>query len=655
MKKTLITTAVLLLVASVTTAAQNIIENTVRTLKSPDGKYNLTFYQRQFEGGKTGMFYTLKFQNETVIQESELGVEINNKIFESALGIENDTCQWGDNLSFMSADTMSVDKEWQPLYGEYSTIRDHYNALTVALRKGEGSNKAVETGYNKNRFYYMNVEMRAYNEGVAIRYHFPEATNGLFLHITGERTSYTMPAATEAWHEGWAQGPFTLTTLDKWDGESERPQLLRHPNGLYVAIGEARLVDYVRGKLDVRQLTAANKKNGTRTLGVSLYDCADITTPYNTPWRVIMAAKHATDLINNKQIILNLNDNCHLKDTSFIRPGKAFRVCQLKRDAILKGIDFAAERGLQFIELDAGWYGPEASVASRATRVSETRDFDIADICQRAKAKGIGVWLYVNQRALSTQIDSILPLYRKWGVAGIKFGFVHVGNQYWTTWLHNAVARCAEYGLMVDIHDEYRPTGVSRTYPNLMTQEGVRGNEEMPNAVLNTILPFTRYLCGPADYTPCYFNNRVKNTKAHQLAMVVVYYSPVQFLYWYDSPADYKGEQELKFWKDVPTVWDDSRALSGDPGEYIVQARRSGSDWYVGIMNNTEARTVELNTADFLPQKGKYDVEIYTDDPSLGTRTNVRTATIKNVKAGKRLTFNLLPSGGAALRFSLHK
>lgn len=644
-----------MLFASVAAMAQSIIENTKRELFSPDGNYCLTFYQRQLGEGKTGMFYTLKYQNETVIHESELGVEIDNRLFESALGIANDTCAWGDNLRFISAATKSNRSEWKPLYGEYDTISDNYNALTVALRKGDDSKAASGDSYDKRRYYYMNVEMRAYNEGVAIRYHFPEATNGLFLHITGERTSYTMPAATEAWHEGWAQGPFTLTTLDKWRGESERPQLLRQPNGLYVAIGEARLVNYVRGKLDVRPITAANKRNDTRTLGVSLYDCADITTPYDTPWRVIMAAKHATDLINNKQIFLNLNDESKLAETSFIRPGKAFRVCQLKREAILKGIDFAAERGLQFIELDAGWYGPEASVESRATRVAQTRDFDIADICQRAKAKGIGVWLYVNQRALYTQLDSIFPLYKQWGVAGIKFGFVHVGNQHWTTWLHNAVARCADYGLMVDIHDEYRPTGVSRTYPNLMTQEGVGGNEEMPDAVHNTILPFTRYLCGPADYTPCYFNKRVKNTKAHQLAMAVVYYSPVQFLYWYDSPSDYKGEQELKFWKDVPTVWDDSRALAGAPGEYIVQARRSGSDWYVGIMNNTEPRTVEVNTADFLPQKGKFDVEIYTDDPSLNTRTNVRSTIIKNVKAGKKFTFKLEKSGGVAMRFVAKK
>ena len=247
-----------------------------------------------------------------------------------------------------------------------------------------------------------------------------------------------------------------------------------------------------------------------------------------------------------------------------------------------------------------------------------------------------------------------MPLYEKWGISGIKFGFVQIGSQEWTTWLHNAVKKCADHHIMVDIHDEYRPTGWSRTYPNLMTQEGIGGNEEMPDAEHNTILPFTRFLCGPADYTPCYFNGRVKNTKAHQLAMPVVYYSPVTFLFWYDLPNVYKGEKELDFWKYCPTVWDESKALQGEIGEYIVQARRSGNDWFVGAMNGLQARDITLNTADFLQKGKKYQVEIYNDNPALNTRTKVSTV-VQTIKAGKILKFHLQPSGGAALRFSLLK
>lgn len=180
-------------------------------------------------------------------------------------------------------------------------------------------------------------------------------------------------------------------------------------------------------------------------------------------------------------------------------------------------------------------------------------------------------------------------------------------------------------------------------------QEGIRGNEEMPDATHNTVLPYTRFLAGAADYTLCYFNGRVKNTKAHQLAMAAVYYSPLQFMFWYDRPEFYKGEEELEFWKAIPSVWDDSRALDGEIGEYIVQARRSGNDWFVGAMTNTEARTVTLTT-DFLEPGKKYMLHLYEDDDKLDTRTKVRS-THKKIKAGDKLTLKLKASGGAALHF----
>ncbi len=303
------------------------------------------------------------------------------------------------------------------------------------------------------------------------------------------------------------------------------------------------------------------------------------------------------------------------------------------------------------------FYAPNVSWIAMRTGMDKQHDLMASlngSLGNHAHANGISLELYgkgyVNQRALYHDLDQILPLYEQWGISGIKFGFVQIGSQEWTTWLHNAVKKCADHHIMVDIHDEYRPTGWSRTYPNLMTQEGIGGNEEMPDAEHNTILPFTRFLCGPADYTPCYFYGRVKNTKAHQLAMPVVYYSPITFLYWYDLPNAYKGENELDFWKHCPTVWDDSKALQGEIGEYIVQARRSGSDWFVGAMNGLQARDITINTADFLQKGKKYRVEIYNDDPTLTTRTKV-VSTEMTVKAGKAIKLHLQASGGVALRF----
>lgn len=614
-----------------------------RQLSSPDGKYVVSI---------DGMTYSVAYNNKTIIEKSRLGVDIDNRLFESALAVpRGENANWSGDMVLKGEESFSVDNTWTPLYGENARIRDHYNQLVLHYEKGSNGLGSVSDGYDKRKFYAMDIIVRAYDEGVAFRYHFPETSNGLFLHITSEQTSFTFPSGTTAWYEEWAQGPYSRRELRLKDEglrmegewlECERPLLLQTPDGTYVALLEAAMKDYVRGKFKLKQ---------DNELQISMYDCADIISPYDTPWRVVMVGEKAVDLINHKELILNLNKESLPREDnwSWVRPGKAFRSSRLDKASIMKSIDYCAEFGIDYVELDAGWYGPEGKVESDATRVAETRDFTMPEICAYAKSKGVGVWLYVNQRALYRQLDEILPLYRQWGISGIKFGFVQIGNQHWTKWLHDAVAKCAEYQMMVDIHDEYRPTGLSRTWPNLLTQEGICGNEEMPDANHNTLLPFTRFLCGPADYTLCYFNNRVKNTKGHQLAMAAVYYSPLQFLFWYDLPFVDKGEEELQFWKDCPTVFDESIALDGQPGEYIIQARRSGTEWYIGCMTNTEARVVTIST-DFLP-KGKYEVEIYNDDPTLNTRTKVKSEKIKVKSPGKPIPLHLQPSGGAALHF----
>ena len=632
---------VLLSLCSVSLLAQSV--------SSPDGKYMVNI---------EGMTYSVTFNGKTIIEQSQLGVDIDNRLFESALGVPRGIHEnWCSDLKLKGEERTAVDTTWTPLYGENAQIRDHYNQLVLHYEKGSNGQGTVSEGYDKRKYYAMDIVARAYNEGIAFRYHFPETANSLFLHVTGEQTSFRMPEGTTAWYEEWAQGPYEKRSLTpdpspKGEGsewlESERPLLMQLSDGTYVALLEAAMKDYTRGKFKLKK---------DNELQVAMYDCADIISPYDTPWRVIMAGERAVDLINHKDLVLNLNEpiakSQELIAKSWIKPGKAFRSGKLEKSAIFKSIDFCAEFGIPYVELDAGWYGPEGKVSSNARKVIETRNFTMPEVCDYAKSKGIGVWVYVNQRALYQQLDELLPLYQQWGISGIKFGFVQIGNQQWSTWLHDAVEKCAKYQIMVDIHDEYRPTGLSRTYPHLLTQEGIAGNEEMPDATHNVTLPFTRYLCGPGDYTLCYFNSRVKNTKGHQLAMAAVYYSPLQFYFWYDNPYP-KGwdSEELKFWKNCPTVFDESIALDGIPGEYIIQARRSGDDWFVGAMTNKDARTVSIPT-DFLP-KGKYEVEIYNDDPTLDTQTKVKSEKIK-VKSGNPITLQLQPSGGAAIHFQPSK
>lgn len=603
-----------------------------QSLSSPNGLYTIII---------SGMTYRIDYRGKTIVEDSRLGVDIDNRLLESALAVPRGEFEdWSAHLILKGEERSDVDTTWVPLYGENATIRNHYNQLVLHYEKGSNGQRGIDLGYDKRKYYAMDIIVRAYDEGIAFRYHFPETSNGLFLHITGERTQFSMPVGTMAYYEEWAQGPYEYRPLSGSWFESERPLLMKLSDGTYVALLEAAMKDYVRGKF---KLAADN------VLQIAMYDCADVISPYDTPWRVVMAANRAVDLINHKDLVLNLNEERCGQDWSWVRPGKAFRSGRLDKEGIFRSIDYCKQFGIDYVELDAGWYGAEGKVASDARQVSASRDFTIPEVCAYARQHGIGVWLYVNQRALYRQLNELLPLYQAWGVSGIKFGFVQIGNQQWSTWLHQAIAQCAKYHLMVDVHDEYRPTGLSRTYPHLLTQEGVRGNEEMPDAAHNTLLPFTRYLCGPADYTLCYFNNRLKTTKGHQLAMAAVYYSPLQFYFWYDNPFVDKGEPELQFWKACPTVFDESRALEGEPGEYIVQARRSGKQWFVGCMTNGTGRTLNIPT-DFLPA-GKYQVQLFYDDPSLDSRTKVRCKKM-HIKRGATIAVPLQPHGGAALIIS---
>ncbi|MFI3279245.1 MAG: glycoside hydrolase family 97 catalytic domain-containing protein [Rikenellaceae bacterium] len=603
-----------------------------QVLLSPNGALKFYFSQEAINSGGTQLTYSVSYKGADIISESKLGVDVECTAIQ-ALPVAPATRApfWGDNLTLLSAEQKSVEQSWTPLYGERSTIDDNYNEMTLKFADNAGKN-------------IFDIIVRAYDQGVAFRYHFTDQIAGEEINILRERTSFTLPKGTQAYHTTTAQGYYTVRPLEDWGGKeiAERPLTMELPGGQAVALCEAAMIDYARGKFKLA--------TAPYVLELSMDSSAQVTAPYSTPWRLIMAADKTVDLINNNDITLNLNEPNALEDTSWIRPGKAFRT-SIVMDEAKEGVDFAAQMGYQYIHLDAGWYGSEFNHDSDATTTLERLNLDMKALCEYAASKGLGVFVYVNHRALEAQLDEILPLYKEWGIKGIKFGFVNVGSQEWTTWLHESVRKCAEYGFMVDVHDEYRPTGYTRTYPNFMNQEGIGGNEVMPGATHNTILPYTRMVCGAADYTFCYFSTRVKNTKAHQLALPIIFYSPLQFMNWYDSPSHYRGEKEMELWSAIPVTWDDSRAIEGEVGEYIIQTRRSGDEWYVGAITNTSERTITIDCSEFLEAGASYDVSIYEDDPSLDTRTNVKITT-RRVMAGDKLTFGLLASGGVALHFT---
>jgi alpha-glucosidase len=228
----------------------------------------------------------------------------------------------------------------------------------------------------------------------------------------------------------------------------------------------------------------------------------------------------------------------------------------------------------------------------------------------------------------------------------------------WTRWMRESVALCAKHHLLVDTHDSYRPVGLSGAYPNLLTQEGIRGNEHMPTPRHNCTVPFTRFLSGPADYTVCYRNNRLQTTDAHQMALSVLYYSPLTLLYWYGKPADYTDLPEREFFRAVPTTWDETRWLGGEIGEWAAVARRSGKNWFIGAITNETARTVNL-PLDFLHggTNANWTLRTYSDKlgsdgkPEPKIQSGVSRIAISNtpVQRGKTVTLPLVPGGGAAL------
>lgn len=323
------------------------------------------------------------------------------------------------------------------------------------------------------------------------------------------------------------------------------------------------------------------------------------------------------------------------------------RCTTISTEAGLKNIDFCAEHNIPYMLFDWLWYLPCTSHDGDATKVVDR--LDMQRVIDYGKSKGVGVWLYVNQHALMKQMDELFPLLHKWGIAGVKSGFVQYASHRWATWLHDMVRKAADNKLLMNIHDEFRPSGFSRTCPNLLTQEGICGNEEWPDATHNVTLPFTRMLNGAADYTICYYDHRLKNTHAHQLAASLIFYSPLQTILWYDTPDRYNREPEMKWFEDLETTFDDSRVLSGYPGRNITMARRKGDTWWIGSMTNNEGSTEEISLS-FLDPGKKYHAEIYTDGgEKVKTNTHVKVSSRK-VSAKDTLRFDLAPRGGVAIR-----
>jgi alpha-glucosidase len=603
-------------------------------LTSPDGEIGIKFHLNQ-SGGPA---YQVTYRGKAVVSPSRLGLALQD---EPALT---------DGFRVVDVARRSQDRTWKPVYGERSEVRDHFNEMQVDL---------VDTQTPPRR---LQLTFRAYDEGAAFCYTVPRQPPWDTITVTRELSEFGFLADHRAWAVYSAQGKYSAVPLSKLRAGCERPLTLQTGDGTFVAVAEARLVDYARMKLAPRN----EPPHGLVSL---LSSQVEAELPLTTPWRVVMLADSPGELLENNDLILNLNDPCAIDDPAWIKPGKVIREVTLTTVGGKACVDFAAQHNLQYVEFDAGWYGHEYSEASDARTVTvdpkrSPGPLDLPEVIRYAAERDIGILLYVNRRSLEKQLDEVLPLYQQWGIKGVKYGFVNVGSQQWTAWLHDAVRQAADHRLMVDVHDEYRPTGYSRTYPNLMTQEGIAGDETSPSNSQTLTILFTRMLAGAGDNTICYYDPRVDRNASHayQLAKAVCIYSPWQFLYWYDRPPDSpqrKGgaggsenvignEPELEFFDHVPTVWDETRVLHGKIGEYAVLARRSGDRWFVGCLNSGQARTLPVKL-DFLAEGKQYIAHVYCDDPAVATRTHVRIDR-RPVRAGDVLQATMTAQGGQAIR-----
>jgi alpha-glucosidase len=556
------------------------------------------------------LLYRMFFEAQPVTGWSQLGLQTNRSSGEEKITI--------------SSKTQRRNKEkfnWS--LGENDVITNDYHEIRLTCN-------APSSGFA--------LLARVYDGSIAFRYELPASAQVSSIQKELTEFNFTEPYTLYQYHH---ESVFSPVSIDTFSTPSDLPTTLTLTNGkLYLSVGEANNDNYTKAEL--------KRGMASHSLAIAFMRDTDVKVAgaFSTPWRTLSVAKSAIGLHDYSQLYLKLNPPSASGIPSWIKPGKLIRA-QLNTQSGLDCIDFAARHNMQYIMFDAGWYGAEFRSTSDPTQVIP--QIDMPKVIQYGKEKGIGVVLYVNYVGLKAKLDTLLPLYTKWGVAGLKFGFVDGFTQAGLTWLASAIKKVNEAGLVLNIHDNYKPTGLSRTYPALLTQEGIRGDENSPDAFHTTTLPFTRFLAGPADFTFCYpnakekFAKNLKVTMGQQLALTVVYFSPLQALFWYGKPNDYTNEEELAFFTYVPTVWNESHYLAGDIGKNISVARRKGDTWFVGNATGFEPwqAAIPLN---FLAKGKTYRATIYEDDGNESVRKRVI-----QVKKGDVLPVSLAAKAGNAV------
>lgn len=649
-------------------------QNPVASVVSPEKKLGVNIYLSSSGEPSYKVFY----QNKDLVSNSRLGFELKNQ---PALN---------SGFKLVSAKTSRVDNTWEQPWGEERFIHNHYNQLRVALREASGAKRKLD------------VVFRVYDDGVGFRYEFPKQDSLNTIEIMQELTQFNMTADHNAWWTPAQAGNqyeylYQHTPISKM-GLVHTPVTFQTSDGLFLALHEAALHNYST----MNVIGAAAGKISATLVPTSKHQplAVTLTAPAVTPWRTLQVGESASDLITN-YLTLNLNEPNKLGDVSWIKPAKYVGVwweLHLEKTTWKSGsthgattantkkyIDFAAKHGFAGVLIEGwntGWDGEwwKPGGGNDFNFYTPTPDFDVKELSRYAAEKGVYIIGHHETGAAienyESQLEEAFQFLNNHGMKAVKTGYVETGEelvnglyhhgQFYVNHAQRVIDMAAKYKVAVVAHETVKDTGERRTYPNIISREVARGQEydawsvdggNPPNHT--AILPFTRMLSGPMDFTPGAFeltlpsrpNNQVNTTLAKQLALYVVIYSPVQMAS--DLPEHYEQHLDaFQFIKDVPVDWETTRALGGEIGEYAAIARkdRHSKNWFIGALTNEKARNLKL-TLDFLDAGKKYRARIYQDGKTAHYATNPGSYEIKEVDVvlGDELTLPLAAGGGAAV------
>ena len=686
-----------------------------QSVKSPNGNVELKFSLT----GNGRPTYEMTYKGKAVVKPSHLGLELAKDKHASKGENETDLME---GFSMKDSSTSTFDETWEPVWGETSTIRNHYNELAVSL---------VQAVSNRNII----IRFRVYDDGMGLRYEFPQQKELNYFLIKEERTQFAMAGNHKAW---WVAGDYdtqeypTMTSklsdirylMDDaivWGNSSQTPfsptgvqtsLQMKSDDGLYINIHEAACIDYatMHLNLDDKKMVFESWLTPDAT---GLKGC--MQTPCQTPWRTVIVSDDARDMLASN-LILNLNEPCALEDVSWIKPMKfcgiwwemivgksswhytdeypSVKLGQLdyskakpngrhlaNNKDVRRYIDFAAANGIDQVLVE-GWNEGWEDWANMwkwdvFDFITPYPDFDIKALNEYAHSKGVRLMMHHETSSSVTNyerwMEQAYSLMNKYGYTAVKSGYVGDiiprGDHHYSQSMNNhylyAVKEAAKHKVMVNAHEATRPTGICRTYPNLMGNESARGTEYEAfggsNPDHTVILPFTRLQGGPMDYTPGILETQLKTwsdnphfvhtTLVGQLALYVTMYSPIQMVA--DLPENYaKFDDAFQFIRDVAVDWDDSKYLEAEPGDYITIARKAkGTDnWFIGgkCDENGHKSVVKL---DFLDEGKKYECAIYQDAKDAHYETNPKAYTIvrRTVKKGDVLKLQQAPGGGFAV------